>query len=95
MKDRDLELSSRKESTREKSYTKVVRFELDEIWGHFAETVSTIKSQFPVAEELIKAGKTTEGENIWRAQIVFLTGAFDFYMHKLTKYGLCQIYDDF
>lgn len=31
---------------------------------------------------------------IWRAQIVFLASALDFYMHELTKYGLCEIYNE-
>lgn len=47
-----------------------------------------------MADELCKAGKVKEGENIWRAQIVFLASAFDFYMHELTKYGLCEIYNE-
>lgn len=47
-----------------------------------------------MADELFESGKVVEGENIWRAQIIFLASAFDFYMHELTKYGLCQIYDE-
>ena len=44
--------------------------------------------------DLLKSGKIIEGENIWRAQIVFLASALDFYMHELTKYGLCEIYNE-
>lgn len=94
MERRNLDLLSRNENTREKFHTKVVRFELDEILGHFTETVKAIKKQFFIADELRSAGKIVESENIWRAQIIFLAGAFDFYMHELTKYGLCQIYDE-
>lgn len=43
---------------------------------------------------MLKSGKEIEGENIWRAQIIFLASAFDFYMHELTKYGLCEIYNE-
>ena len=47
-----------------------------------------------MADELFESGKVAEGENIWRAQIIFLASALDFYMHELTKYGLCKIYDE-
>lgn len=94
MEERNLDLMIRNEDTREKFHTKVVRFELDQIMQHFAESIQAIYTQFEVADELIESGKKSEGENIWRAQIVFLTSAFDFYMHELTKYGLCEIYDE-
>lgn len=45
-----------------------------------------------MAEELVQGGRTEEGENIWRSQIVFLESALDFFMHELTKYGLCEIH---
>lgn len=44
-----------------------------------------------IVGELLESGKVIEGENIWRAQIIFLASALDFYMHELTKYGLCEI----
>lgn len=47
-----------------------------------------------MADDLWNSGKKEEAENIWRAQIIFLASAFDFYMHELTKYGLCQIYEE-
>lgn len=91
---RNLDLVARIEDTRNKFHTEVIRFELDQVIQHFTETIQAINSQFDIADELIKAGKVTEGENIWRSQIIFLTGAFDFYMHELTKYGLCEIYNE-
>ncbi len=94
MNKRNLDLMPRVEGTRDKFHTKVVRFELDQIMQHFTETMEIIKKQFAVADELVVAGRTPEGENIWRAQIVFLASALDFYMHELTKYGLCEIYDE-
>lgn len=94
MKKRNLDLMLREEGTRDKFHTNVVRFELDQIMQHFTETMEIIKKQFAVADELVAAGRTPEGENIWRAQIVFLASALDFYMHELTKYGLCEIYDE-
>lgn len=94
MRERNLDLGSRNEGTRDKFHTEVIRFELDQIKQHFTETIETIVAQFHVADELIGAGRVTEGENIWRAQIIFLASALDFYMHELTKYGLCEIYDE-
>ena len=94
MEERNLDLMIRNEDTREKFHTEVVRFELDQIMQHFTESIQAIYTQFEVADELIAYGKIKEGENIWRAQIIFLTSAFDFYMHELTKYGLCEIYDE-
>lgn len=94
MEERNLDLMSRKEGTRDKFHTEVIRFELDQIMQHFTETLEAIKAQFYVADELVEVEKIMEGENIWRAQIIFLASAFDFYMHELTKYGLCEIYDE-
>ena len=94
MEERNLDLMIRNEDTREKFHTEVVRFELDQIMQHFTESIQAIYTQFELADELIAYGKIKEGENIWRAQIIFLTSAFDFYMHELTKYGLCEIYDE-
>ncbi|MDE7200463.1 MAG: hypothetical protein K2O91_00815 [Lachnospiraceae bacterium] len=94
MEERNLDLMSRNENTRDKFHTEVIQFDLDQILQHFIETVDMIKLQFHIANELIASEKRTEGENIWRAQIVFLASAFDFYMHEITKYGLCKIYDE-
>ncbi len=90
MRSRDISLPARKEGTREKFHTDVVQFDLDEIKNHFIDSMSAIDAQFIVAEDLINSGKAAEAENIWRAQIVFLASTLDFYMHELTKYGLCR-----
>lgn len=94
MDERNLDLVVRNENTRDKFQTEVVRFELDQILQHFVEAIQTINAQFDVVDELIESGKVIEGENIWRAQIIFLASALDFYMHELTKYGLCEIYNE-
>ena len=94
MEERNLDLAARNEDTRDKFHTEVIRFELDQILQHFAEAIQAINAQFDVADGLFESGKVIEGENIWRAQIIFLASAFDFYMHELTKYGLCEIYDE-
>lgn len=72
MGERNLNLGMRNEATRDKFYIKVIRFELDQIMQHFQETIQAINAEFEVADELIMTGKKREGENIWRAQIVFL-----------------------
>lgn len=94
MGERNLDLMARNEDTRDKFHTEVIRFELDQIMQHFTETIQAINAQFDVADELLESGKVAEGENIWRAQIIFLASALDFYMHELTKYGLCEIYNE-
>lgn len=94
MEERNLDLVARNEDTRDKFHTEVIRFELDQILQHFTEAIQTISAQFDVADELVESGKVIEGENIWRAQIIFLASALDFYMHELTKYGLCEIYNE-
>ena len=94
MEERNLDLMSRNEETRDKFHTEVIKFELDEIMQHFTETIQAINAQFDVADELLESGKITDGENICRAQIIFLASALDFYMHELTKYGLCEIYNE-
>lgn len=94
MGEKNLDLTARNENTRDKFYTKVIRFELDQIMQHFQEAIQAVNAQFDVADELVEAGRFIEGENIWRAQIIFLESALDFYMHELTKYGLCEIYNE-
>lgn len=94
MEERNLDLLARNEDTRDKFHTEVIRFELDQILQHFTETIQAINAQFDVANELLESGKVVEADNIWRAQIIFLASAFDFYIHELTKYGLCEMYNE-
>lgn len=91
--ERDLRLAPRNEETREISYTPVQQYEIEEIKGHFNETIAEIRKQFSLADQLLCDKRDGEAEYIWRGQIVFLESAFDFFMHELTKYGLCQIFD--
>ena len=90
---RDLSLAPRNEGTREVSYTPVQQYEITEIKKHFTDTIDEIKKQFALADQLIDEQRVSEAEYIWRGQIVFLESAFDFFMHELTKHGLCQIFD--
>lgn len=89
---RDLSLKPRKENTRPKIQPNVIVFPLEEIKEHFDENMLHIHQQYLVAQTLIDAGKITDGENIWRSQIIFLDSAFDFYLHEITKFGLEKIF---
>lgn len=96
MERRELTISSRKEGSRNAyRVIPVVKYEINEIKDHFDENVKIIKDQFDVADGLMKEGKDEQAAYIWRAQVVFLESAFDFFMHELTKYGLQQIFDDY
>lgn len=85
---KNIELSPRKESTRNKNIPSVVKFNLDEIHFHYQDSISSINEMFALADELLMSSKETQAKNIWRAQIVFLDSAFDYFMHEITKYGL-------
>lgn len=93
MAKRDLSLSPRVESTRDKApIEQVVEFELSDIKQHFDESFSSISEQFLIADNLISAGNIEAGKNIWRSQIVFSASALDFFIHELSKYGLVSMF---
>ena len=52
-----------------------------------------ISEQLLVAHELQEKGRESAAYYLWRAQIVFLASDFDFFMHELAKFGLCQIHE--
>lgn len=81
---------NRNEETREIDFL-TVRFNLDDIYKHFIDNIHAINEQSKVIDRLNL--NCDEANNIMRSQIVFLGSALDFYMHELTKFGLCQIYD--
>lgn len=91
--ERNLELSTRKEDTRSKVVPMIVRFEMEEIKQHFDESMSVVEGMFAVAKNLLDNENETQAENIWRAQVVFIVSAFDFFMHEITKFGLGKIFD--
>ncbi|WP_310604054.1 HEPN domain-containing protein [Anaerosporobacter sp.] len=92
MTERNLSLSKRNENIRDKNPVRVIRFQLSEIKQHYEENIEAIREQFLVAEELVSKGKLREAENVWRSQVVFLESTFDFFLHEITKYGLCEIF---
>lgn len=93
MEKRKLQLSGRKEATREKTTPSIVRFKLDEIIKHYRDSVTAIQRMFVIVEQLEESHSETQAKDIMRSQIVFLVGALDFYMHEITKYGLNKIFD--
>ena len=88
-------ISDRKEDVREKNDVPsiLVQFELEQIKKHFSDSLDDIKKQFAIADGLVNQGKTSEAEDVWRSQIVFLEGILDFYVHELSKYALVKIFN--
>ena len=41
----------------------------------------------------VKMKKKGQAENIWRAQVILLVSAFDFFMHEITKLGVSNIFE--
>lgn len=89
--ERNLELAPRTVSTRERRPGRTVQFELNAIANRFGNNLSSIRSQFELAEQLKNDGNL-QYKDILRSQIVFLDSAFDFFMHEITKYGMMQIF---
>ena len=89
---RNLALGSRIEDVRNPQELQVVQFDLNEIKGHFDQSMAAIKQQFLITDELLANGKLDECKAIWRSQIVFLEGVLDFYIHEISKYGLYQMF---
>lgn len=94
MIERQVSLSSRKEETRNKKEIKEipVQFELDAIRQHFYDSLLDIKKQISIASELHSEGRIEEAEDIWRAQIVYVEGIIDFYLHELSKYAIVKMF---
>ena len=90
--DRKLDLNARAEEVREKKIYKTVQFEANEILERFNKNIEEIKKQSELISDL-KDDNLEFYKDILRTQIVFLDSAFDFYMHEITKYGMCKIYD--
>jgi hypothetical protein len=93
MEDRILQLSGRKEATRDKNTPTIVRFELNEIKKHYYDSVAAIENMFLLVDLLNDNNNENQAKDIMRSQIVFLVGALDFYMHEITKLGLSKIFD--
>jgi len=84
---RDLTLSPRKENLRTAQPIAVpVHFSLDDIINHFTESMTAIKDQFTVADDLMQKGNDEGCRTIWRSQVVLSEGLMDFYIHEISKF---------
>lgn len=90
---RDVSLTPRIEAVREgRKIEPPKHFSLDEILEHYKESLSAVKDQFIVADEMLKSGNETGCKMIWRSQVVLSEGLMDFYIHELSKYCLFQMF---
>jgi len=64
MTEPNLDLTPRKENTREKIQSKVIDFPLSEIKNHFQENLDFIKNQFKIADELSANNKIEDARTI-------------------------------
>lgn len=92
-KKRDLSLTNRKQSVRDKVQPEVVKFGLGEIKQHFDNSICDIEEQFKTIE-VLESKDRAKIDYILRSQIVFLGGALDFYFHEITQFGIMQMYDE-
>lgn len=93
MMERDLSLKKRIEAHESpRSVSVPVQFELKDIKNHFDQSLNKIMNQYDVADSLERSGQTDDCRNIWRAQIVFLEGILDFYLHEMSKYCLYKMF---
>lgn len=94
MSRRNLSLSSRNENTRNKQAVRnAVRFDHGEIIAHFHEGLSSVKGQMALAHTLNEKGNKEASDSICRSQIVMAESLLDFYLHKISKCCLCEMYD--
>ena len=91
---RNVELSIRKEDTIDKAVPKVLKFQIDEIKEHYVKSINLLNEMFSTTDELCQNEKKGQAENIWRAQVILLVSAFDFFMHEITKLGVSNIFEE-
>ena len=90
---RDWNIRPAETDSREPRIPQLVSFSLDDIIGHFNESLSEIDNAITIAEKSI--GKENKGifDTFLRCQVVLIESAFDFYMHELTRFGLTAIHE--
>ena len=92
MLDRNLSLTPRSEGVRNRIVIPPVHFTLEEILGHFIDSMEEIKKQFSVAEDLREAGNLEGCKIIWRSQVVLAEGLLDYFIHEMSKYCLFEMF---
>lgn len=93
MATRDLSLTVRSEGTRTATpVSPPVQFSLQQIKGHFDESLSGIKNQYDIASSLETEKNDGSEKVIWRSQVVLAEGLLDFYLHEISKYCLFRMF---
>lgn len=93
-KEKDFSLSPSPEGVRNSNVFSIPNRDFEEINKHFTESIAEIRNQFNIAINL-KDSNPDAYQSILRSQIVFLSSAFDFYMHELTIYGIINIFNGY
>lgn len=83
MAKRNLDLSSRKERTREIIPVKV--FDIKEIKNHFQESLQDIENKFSFASELLETGKSEENPKRRK-----MSGGHKLYFLKVLLISICM-----
>lgn len=90
---RNFELASRKEATREKRKVSLHETELNSMFVCFNENLTSIEEKFSLIDRIMPSPDNDAIVNdIYRSQIVFLESALDYYMHNLGIYAMQQMY---
>lgn len=92
MAGRNLELRPREEGTRDKAKIPVVRFPLDKITEHFQENISAVPGAVCRGGGAGPGREDRRGRKYLAFPDRFPGKRLDFFMHELTKYGLCEIH---
>lgn len=91
---RDLSPSPRVEKIRE-AYPAdpPIQFSLEEIRGHFEESLAAIKEQYEVADMLFQTSSNMDNcKTIWRSQVVLAEGLLDYFIHEMSKFCLFRMF---
>ncbi|HOO32980.1 MAG TPA: HEPN domain-containing protein [Thermotogota bacterium] len=86
-----INISSRKENTREKKTSDLIKEELKKIFLEFSNNLNSIQRKFVVADELVNLKRLDESKDVFRTQIVFLESALDYYIHRLSSFAMIQM----
>lgn len=92
--EKDFSLLPSPEGVRNTNVFSIPNRDFEEINKHFTESITEIRNQFTIAINLKDSSPDTY-QSILRSQIVFLSSAFDFYMHELTIYGIINIFNGY
>lgn len=93
MTKRNLSLTPRLEDIRlTRNIEKTIEFDLQDIESHFNGSISLIKNNFEITENLMKQKQAEKAKDVYRSQVVFVVSALDYFLHEITKYGLYKIF---